>query len=120
LLYDMGGFCRSTVASNKQEKAKERGYELETFADDLVELLKALGLSRVNLNAHSMGASVAVYFLNRHPNLVEKAILTCNGIFEYDKKAFETFYQFGGYVVAMRPKWLSKIPWCQVCLWPGF
>ena len=36
--------------------------------------------------------------------------MTCNGIFEYDKKAFETFYQFGGYVVAMRPKWLSKIP----------
>jgi len=106
----MRGFGRSTVASNQQEKAKERGYELETFADDLVELLKALGLSRVNLNAHSMGASVAVYFLNRHPNLVEKAILTCNGIFEYDKKAFETFYQFGGYVVAMRPKWLSKIP----------
>ena len=56
------------------------------------------------------GRRVAVYFLNRHPNLVEKAILTCNGIFEYDKKAFETFYQFGGYVVAMRPKWLSKIP----------
>jgi pimeloyl-ACP methyl ester carboxylesterase len=110
LLYDMRGFGRSAIASDQRDQLKERGYELETFADDLAELLKALGLSKVYLNAHSMGASVAVFFINRYPDMVEKAVLTCNGIFEYDKKAFETFYQFGGYVVAVRPKWLSKIP----------
>jgi proline iminopeptidase len=110
LLYDMRGFGRSTLDPDQQDQLKERGYELETFADDLAELLKALGLPKVYLDAHSMGATVAVFFLNRHPDMVEKAVLTCNGIFEYDKKAFETFYKFGGYVVAIRPKWLSKIP----------
>ena len=110
LLYDMRGFGRSTIDSNQQNEIKARGYELETFADDLAELLKALGLSKIYLDAHSMGASVAVFFINRYPESVEKAVLTCNGIFEYDKKAFETFYKFGGYVVAVRPKWLSKIP----------
>jgi pimeloyl-ACP methyl ester carboxylesterase len=85
LLYDMRGFGRSTIASDQRDQ-------------------------QVYLNAHSMGASAAVFFINRYPDMVEKAVLTCNGIFEYDKKAFETFYQFGGYVVAIRPKWLSKIP----------
>jgi proline iminopeptidase len=41
---------------------------------------------------------------------VRQAILTCNGIFDYDQKAFETFYQFGGYVVKFRPRWLAQIP----------
>ncbi|MEA5452243.1 alpha/beta hydrolase [Leptolyngbya sp. CCNP1308] len=110
LLYDMRGFGRSRLAPDQQDAAAARGYELDTYADDLAELLKALNLPKVSINAHSMGASVAVYFLNQYPELVEKAILTCNGIFEYDKAAFEAFYKFGGYVVAFRPKWLGKIP----------
>jgi proline iminopeptidase len=110
LLYDMRGFGRSTIAPDQQEAVEARGYELDTYADDLAELLKALNLTKVSINAHSMGASVAVYFLNQYPHLVDQAILTCNGIFEYDKAAFEAFYKFGGYVVAFRPQWLAKIP----------
>ncbi|QQE66383.1 alpha/beta hydrolase [Leptolyngbya sp. BL0902] len=110
LLYDMRGFGRSVIAPDQVDAQKARGYELETFADDLAALLDALGLANVSINAHSMGASVAVYFLNRYPQRVERAILTCNGIFEYDKAAFDAFYRFGGYVVAFRPQWLGKIP----------
>ncbi len=110
LLYDMRGFGRSVMAPDQIDAQKARGYELETFADDLAALLDALGLSKVSINAHSMGASVAVYFLNRYPQRVDRAILTCNGIFEYDKAAFDAFYRFGGYVVAFRPQWLVKIP----------
>ncbi|PSR19395.1 alpha/beta hydrolase [filamentous cyanobacterium CCP3] len=110
LLYDMRGFGRSTIAPDQQAVVEARGYELDTYADDLAELLKALNLSQVSINAHSMGASVAVYFLNQYPQMVDRAILTCNGIFEYDKAAFEAFYKFGGYVVAFRPQWLATIP----------
>ncbi len=110
LLYDMRGFGRSIISPDQQDAAAARGYELDTYADDLAALLEALGLQKVLINAHSMGASVAVYFLNQYPQLVERAILTCNGIFEYDKAAFEAFYKFGGYVVAFRPKWLGKLP----------
>ncbi|WP_017300602.1 alpha/beta fold hydrolase [Nodosilinea nodulosa] len=110
LLYDMRGFGRSVIAVEQQAAMESRGYELETYADDLAVLVDKLGLSKVSINAHSMGASVAVYFLNQYPHLVDRAILTCNGIFEYDKAAFESFYKFGGYVVAVRPKWLGKIP----------
>lgn len=109
LLYDMRGFGRSQAKA--VEQAAETDYKLITFADELAGLLDALGLAdKVYLNAHSMGASVAAFFLTRYGDRVERAILTCNGVFEYDKAAFEAFYRFGGYVVAFRPKWLAKIP----------
>lgn len=57
-----------------------------------------------------MGASVATLFLNRYPARVERAILTCSGVFEYDEKSFAAFHKFGGYVVKFRLKWLDKIP----------
>ena len=103
LIYDMRGFGRSHVQP-------DLSYELTEYAEDLAVLLNQLNLERVYINAHSMGASIATLFLNRYPQKVEKAILTCSGIFEYDQKAFAAFYKFGGLVVKFRPKWLGKIP----------
>lgn len=118
LLYDMRGFGRSRVGSTQkpalaepaQTKA-ELSYELESYAEDLAELLDALDLDRIYLNAHSMGASVGTFFLNLYPHRVERAVLTCSGTFEYDEKAFNAFYKFGGYVVKFRPKWLYSLPY---------
>ncbi|GAB1538994.1 alpha/beta hydrolase [Scytonema sp. NUACC21] len=129
LLYDMRGFGRSrgkpTIAQASEsvvesiesrlpeaasEAIAELTYEIEEYADDLAGLLDGLHLQRVYLNAHSMGASVATLFLNRYSHRVERAILTCSGIFEYDEKAFTAFHKFGGYVVKFRPPWLGKIP----------
>lgn len=126
LLYDMRGFGRSggkpTIvqagesvleSQSTQEQGEaiaELSYELEEYAEDLAALLDGLQLQRVYINAHSMGASVATLFFNRYPERVEKGILTCSGIFEYDEKAFAAFYKFGGLVVKFRPKWLAKIP----------
>ena len=110
LLYDMRGFGQSHIAAENRETVLARGYELETFADDLAELLDTFNLETVWLNSHSTGASVAVFFLNQYAHRVERAILTCNGVFEYDKKSFEAFYKFGGYVVGFRPAWLKQIP----------
>lgn len=108
LLYDMRGFGRSNQFPTDTFECP--GYELETYAEDLEMLLDTLGLQRVYLNAHSAGASIAVYFLNLYPERVERAILTCNGIFEYDEKAFSAFHKFGGYVVKFRPRWLYGLP----------
>ncbi|MEP0870139.1 alpha/beta hydrolase [Trichocoleus desertorum AS-A10] len=141
LLYDLRGFGRSCLPADQQpgaenqqatlqqsvdktvtaetellqaaESTEDLIYELESYADDLAALLRALGLERVYLNAHSMGASIAVFFLNLYPQFVERAILTCSGIFEYDEKAFSAFYRFGGYVVKFRPRWLAKIPFAN-------
>ncbi|MEH2453169.1 alpha/beta fold hydrolase [Nostoc sp.] len=126
LLYDLRGFGRSrgkptivqaseAVAESESsqeesEAIRELTYELEEYADDLAALLDGLHLQRVYINAHSMGASVATLFFNRYPQRVERGILTCSGVFEYDEKSFSAFHKFGGYVVKFRPKWLSKIP----------
>ncbi|MEM6752188.1 MAG: alpha/beta hydrolase [Cyanobacteria bacterium P01_C01_bin.38] len=119
LLYDMRGFGRSrgkheveqqSLQGKEGEAIKELTYELEEYAEDLAALLDELQLQHVYINAHSMGASIATLFLNQYQERVEKAILTCSGIFEYDKKSFEAFHKFGGYVVKFRPQWLAKIP----------
>jgi proline iminopeptidase len=57
-----------------------------------------------------MGASAATLFLNRYPERVERAVLTCTGIFEYDEKSFAAFHKFGSYVVKFRPRWFLLIP----------
>lgn len=111
LLYDLRGFGRSLLPNPIPSEIEAIGYELETYAEDLAAILDAFGIDKIYLNAHSTGASIAVFFLNLYSNRVEQAILTCSGIFEYDEKAFNAFYQFGGYVVAFRPAWLAKIPW---------
>ncbi|MGB3650987.1 MAG: alpha/beta hydrolase [Rivularia sp. (in: cyanobacteria)] len=116
LLYDMRGFGRSRgkpiveAQSTQSEAVIDLTYELEEYAEDLIALLDRLQLQRVYINAHSMGASIATLFLNQYQERVEKAILTCSGIFEYDKQAFDAFHKFGGYVVKFRPQWLAKIP----------
>jgi pimeloyl-ACP methyl ester carboxylesterase len=108
LLYDLRGFGRSRLPDTS-----DLSYELEEYAEDLAIFLEQLGLKTVYLNAHSMGASVATLFLNRYPEKVNKAILTCSGIFEYDEKAFNAFYQFGGYVVKFRYHWFLKVPFAD-------
>ncbi|MBD2020616.1 alpha/beta hydrolase [Leptolyngbya sp. FACHB-36] len=125
LLYDLRGFGRSQrfsfrdASQTRNEKpalaeppetAEELSYELESYAEDLAGLLDALELERIYLNAHSTGASIATFFLNLYPERVERAILTCSGIFEYDEKAFKTFHKFAGYVVRFRPRWLYGLP----------
>ncbi|MEL6326151.1 MAG: alpha/beta hydrolase [Cyanobacteria bacterium J06626_23] len=110
LLYDMRGFGRSAAAPVETMQTNPELGTIESFAEDLKALLDALGVTSVYLNAHSLGGSAALYFLERYPSYVQRAILTCNGSFEYQPLAFSLFHRFGGYVVAFRPKWLSKIP----------
>ena len=109
LLYDLRGFGRSPLP----EDAPDTKYAMEDYADDLAILLDALNLERVYINAHSMGASIATFFLNRYSERVERAILTCNGIFEYDARAFAAFHKFGGYVVKFRYNWFLKFPFAD-------
>ena len=106
LLYDLRGFGRSLLPTSFTNLS----YELEEYAEDLAILLDSLGLNEVYIQAHSMGASVAALFLNRYKERVKQGILVCNGVFEYDEKAFKAFHKFGGYVVKLRYNWFLRIP----------
>ncbi len=106
LLYDLRGFGRSILPT----EAVTTNYDLEEYAEDLIILLNTLNIDRIYLHAHSMGASIATLFINRYSDRTLSAILTCNGIFEYDAKAFAAFHKFGGYVVKFRYNWFLKVP----------
>lgn len=109
LLYDLRGFGRSLLPTDKTNLS----YELEEYAADLITLINTLNIDKVYIHAHSMGASIATFFLNRYGDRVIKAILACNGIFEYDERAFNAFHKFGGYVVKFRYKWFLKFPFAD-------
>lgn len=53
-----------------------RGYDFDTFADDLSDLIDALGVWDVVLVAHSMGAGEVARYIGRHgTSRVSKAVL---------------------------------------------
>ena len=108
LLYDLRGFGRSSLPASSQ-----LSYELEEYAEDLAVFLDALGLDTVDIHAHSMGASVGALFVNRYTERVKRAILTCNGVFEYNERAFRAFHKFGKYVVQFRYQWFLKVPFAD-------
>jgi len=103
LVYDARGFGQT-------QTDQDRAFTLETYADDLDQLLTELGIEQIYLNAHSLGASTATLFVNRYPERVQKLILTCSGIFEYEPLPFKLFHIVGGWVVAFRPAWMTRIP----------
>lgn len=105
LIYDLRGFGRSSGVG-----LSEGDYALEAYAEDLLALLDELGLGRVYINAHSMGASIATLFASRYPQRVERLILTCSGIFSYDPVTFPLFHRAGTYVVKFRFGWFKRVP----------
>ena len=51
-------------------------YTIAQFADDLRQLLDALGLERTSLLGHSMGGMICQEFAIRHPQRVERLVLS--------------------------------------------
>lgn len=49
---------------------------VEEYADQVYQLLKQLNISRVQVIAHSFGGRVAIYLSTKHPELVDKMVIT--------------------------------------------
>ena len=69
----MRGFGRSHAPTPEVIAADPSLSSLESFAEDLVSLLNALSLTQpIYMNAHSLGGTVGLYFLDRYPERVKK------------------------------------------------
>lgn len=68
ILFDNRGVGLST-------DSKENRTTMPQMADDVAELIKALGFKKVHILAWSMGARIGQQLMIRHPELVDKAIL---------------------------------------------
>ncbi len=109
LLYDLRGFGRTPETPSHPRDPR---FSMAAYAADLGELLEQLDLSRITLNAHSMGASIATLYAAEviAPQRVERLILTCSGLYTYNPITFGLFHQIGSWVVSLRPRWLSRLP----------
>jgi pimeloyl-ACP methyl ester carboxylesterase len=105
LLYDLRGFGRSPLPPDCP-----LGYELHDYADDLALLLDHFEIDQITLNAHSLGASIAAVFADRHRDRLQRLILTCSGIFAYNRITFPLFHRASEYVVNFRFPWFLKVP----------
>jgi pimeloyl-ACP methyl ester carboxylesterase len=68
VLYDQRGSLRSPAADGL--------ISLEAFVADLEALRRELGVARMTLFAHSMGAAIAYAYLQRHPDHVRGIVLS--------------------------------------------
>ena len=58
-------------------------FSYQLMADDLLELINDLNLSKILLLGHSMGGKVAITFAQNHSTLLEKLIVVDIGIKQY-------------------------------------
>ncbi len=106
LLYDWRGFGTSAIAI----ESTPSDYGLQAYAEDLGELLNQLGVDRISLMAHSLGTSIAPYFMRQWTGTVDKAVMTCGGVFKFDALAYSLFYRVGQVIVNVRPQWFYDLP----------
>jgi pimeloyl-ACP methyl ester carboxylesterase len=67
---DLPGFGESEKPSPSRY-----AYGFDAFADTLADVVAALGLSRVSVCGHGLGASVALTLAANHPAIVERLVL---------------------------------------------
>lgn len=86
-------------------------YSLAAYAQDLGELLDALGLEEpVWLVGHSLGGSVALWAAYLFPERIKGVICVNAGGGIYIPKEFEKFRSAGEQMVKFRPGWLPSVP----------
>ena len=106
LLYDWRGFGQSAIAA----ESVTADYGLQAYADDLASLLNQLGIDRVSVIAHSLGTSIAPYFITQWSGTTVRAVMTCGGVFKFDALAYSLFYRVGQVIVGIRPRWFYALP----------
>lgn len=70
IIYDQRGHCDSTPVTDPAL------YDVERMAEDMAAVLDAFGIQKAIVGGESMGAATTLVFALRHPERVEKLLLT--------------------------------------------
>ncbi|MGB8702001.1 MAG: alpha/beta hydrolase [Thermosynechococcaceae cyanobacterium] len=89
-------------------------YTPAAYGQDLIILLKQLGISRAWIIGHSLGGSIALWAAAFAPQVIEGVVCLNSGGGIYVKEAFERFRQAGQQMLWFRPAWLPYVPYIEV------
>jgi pimeloyl-ACP methyl ester carboxylesterase len=103
LSYDLRGFGSSGIGDRDE-------YSLDSYAQDLEEMLDHLGITKVWLVGHSLGGSIALLSANLLGDRVLGVICLNAGGGIYIKEEFEKFRTAGQVLLKLRPQWLQNLP----------
>ncbi|MGJ3244536.1 MAG: alpha/beta fold hydrolase [Elainellaceae cyanobacterium] len=122
LSYDLRGFGHSQIPPSLSSSAsgdRPTGHvewlgafqhTPAAYADDLIQLLERLNISRAWLVGHSLGGSIALWASDRCPERIKGVICVNSGGGIYLKEEFERFRAAGEQLVRLRPRWLCQLP----------
>jgi pimeloyl-ACP methyl ester carboxylesterase len=60
---------------NGESEVPSEGYRISDYADDLVGLIEAIGMTRPTLVGSSWGGNIGTYMAAEHPELISRAVL---------------------------------------------
>lgn len=104
LSYDLRGFGAS------QPTIKGAEFTLDSYAQDLHELLTHLSIDTCWVVGHSLGGSIALLVAAHYPERVSGVIGINAGGGIYLQPEFDRFRQVGVQLVRFRPRWLQVLP----------
>ena len=81
---DLPGF-----GASEKPDPQRYAYGWDSFSDSMFDLVAALGLGRVHVCGHGMGAGVALTLAARHPSLVHRLVLTSALVYPPQEHALE-------------------------------
>jgi pimeloyl-ACP methyl ester carboxylesterase len=111
LSYDLRGFGDSQPSSVSEYGQRSlASYSLQSYAQDLVTLLKNLNISNAWLIGHSLGGSIALWTADHLAEQVKGVICVNAGGGIYLKEEFERFRSAGQQLIKLRPRWLCNLP----------
>ena len=114
LIYDARGFGDSSNIAHSDSSSSRRGYGLNTYAEDLKNLLQNLRIEQAWVVGHSLGGSVALWTADIYPEVVRGVICLNAGGGIYLKEEFERFRNAGKQLVKFRPEWLRYVPFLSI------
>ncbi|NJO71986.1 MAG: alpha/beta hydrolase [Oscillatoriales cyanobacterium RM1_1_9] len=109
LSYDLRGFGGSQFSLDTRP-TRFSCYTPESYAEDLMVLLKKLEIDRAWLVGHSLGGTIALFGADKLPGQVQGVICINSGGGIYLKEEFERFRAAGEQIVKFRPPWLRRLP----------
>ncbi|ELR98169.1 alpha/beta fold hydrolase [Gloeocapsa sp. PCC 73106] len=107
LSYDLRGFGDSQLSAGDKI---QQNYTLESYAQDIGQLLAQLNIEQAWLIGHSLGGNIAIWGAKSCPERVNGVICLNSGGGIYLKEEFERFRNAGAKIVKLRPRWLAYLP----------